>query len=280
MKAKQSRGEKGEEGRRKASEDAKKVCKSFCLCYLFLGSESKVKTEISQGQVEIKSLMEEILKKVEQMVERESSSSSSNTSDNEDDDGTSVTSSQASTLYTSEDELAPSATELPPINTPVMSSFGLSAFQEKMREKEIQESKNIMKASQVSQEGYKAVSGEENNIRIEKNVDRKNVTRIPSKELFASISENKFYKDFAGAKYGRLVCLCLTAMEECISRFPQHHKSYFRIAYTYSTMAQDKWKVAKEYLMGNPAADKKKICGLFADRKTSNFFNVRIFHTY
>ena len=219
-------------------------------------------------------MMEEILKKVEQMVERESSSSSSNTSDNEDDDGTSVTSSQASTLYTSEDELAPSTTDLPPINTPVMSSFGLSAFQEKMREKEIQESKNTIKASQASQEASKPVPNEDES--KEKTVTTKNVVPTPSKELFETIRENKFFKDFAEAKYGRLVCLCLTAMEECISRFPQHHKSYFRIAYTHSTMAKNKWKVAKEYLMGNPAADKKRICGLFADRKTSNFFNVSI----
>ncbi|CAG7725832.1 unnamed protein product [Allacma fusca] len=238
VKSKQSRGGGGSETserKRKANEGSKK------------------------DQVEIRNLVQDMLKKVEEMMNNESNGSSSSSSD-EDDDATSVTSSQASTLYSSEEENT-NQPSLPPVVP--MSSFGLSAFQEKMREKEIQENR-IMKAQTTAAVSKSAEDSSKVSCRPS---SATSVKSVPSAE------QNKFYKDFTSIKYGLLISQCLSALEECIVRFPQHHKSYFRISYIYAILTKNNWKISKDYLLGSASTDKKRISGLFADRKTNNFFN-------
>ncbi|XP_065224975.1 calcineurin-binding protein cabin-1-like isoform X2 [Planococcus citri] len=63
-----------------------------------------------------------------------------------------------------------------------------------------------------------------------------------------------------------LTSKCLAALNECICRFPEHYKSYYRLANHYFRSKHDKdIEKARKYLLIDG--------GLFADRKTSNFFS-------
>lgn len=61
---------------------------------------------------------------------------------------------------------------------------------------------------------------------------------------------------------------CIAALEECVRRFPEHYKSYYRLANHYFRSKKYKnIEKARKYLLEDG--------GLFADRKASNFFSVR-----
>jgi hypothetical protein len=177
-----------------------------------------------------------ILKKDEQDVIELSSSSQSSTAPSSDDE---------SSDSSSEDSLTKKPA--PPI------SFGLSAFCEKMKEQELREGKLAEEA---------AAKAAADKLIAEK---LKRIAYSPT-----TIEENPHFKN---VKCGRIISQCLKAMEECISRFPAHHKAYYRISYIYSTFCKSHLKISKEWLLGT-GLDRKKISGLFGDRKQSNFFNV------
>lgn len=69
---------------------------------------------------------------------------------------------------------------------------------------------------------------------------------------------------------------CLLALETCALRFPQHYKSVYRLAHFYfrSKEHRDLAK-CKDLLLGRYQTPNGTITGLFADRKNTNFFNVR-----
>lgn len=73
-----------------------------------------------------------------------------------------------------------------------------------------------------------------------------------------------------------VVDMCLLGVKRCLSRFPEHYKSMYRLAIAYYTSGD--LHRAKEVLLssvpdGRVLATNTPISGLFADRKTSNFFN-------
>nr|CAD7579367.1 unnamed protein product [Timema californicum] len=74
-----------------------------------------------------------------------------------------------------------------------------------------------------------------------------------------------------------LVQRCVWMLEECLSRFPQHYKCFYRLAHYYlnSKFHRDTTKCRQLLLgthpIGRPHCD--SVYGLFAHRKNSNFFN-------
>ncbi|XP_021355023.1 uncharacterized protein LOC110451375 [Mizuhopecten yessoensis] len=74
----------------------------------------------------------------------------------------------------------------------------------------------------------------------------------------------------------QLIEQCMAALCLCLSRFPTHYKSLYRLAYTYIYSPYHKnLQYAHDLLLGNP--DWKMMAhmpaqGLFVDRKPSNFF--------
>nr|CAD7455843.1 unnamed protein product [Timema tahoe] len=74
-----------------------------------------------------------------------------------------------------------------------------------------------------------------------------------------------------------LVQRCVWMLEECLSRFPQHYKCFYRLAHYYlnSKFHRDMTKCRQLLLgthpIGRPHCD--SVYGLFAHRKNSNFFN-------
>ena len=89
-----------------------------------------------------------------------------------------------------------------------------------------------------------------------------------------------------------LINLCLNAMRKCVTRYPAHYKSIFRLAHYYHTINDN--ITAKQLLLGtvgnksantslsldSEGADNqdlsettKQIPGLFSERKTNNLFN-------
>jgi hypothetical protein len=62
-------------------------------------------------------------------------------------------------------------------------------------------------------------------------------------------------------------------MKECVSRYPQYFKAFYRLAHAFITFKKD-FKKAREYLLGNNTSGQHKITGLYGDRKPSNLFNV------
>ena len=71
--------------------------------------------------------------------------------------------------------------------------------------------------------------------------------------------------------------MCIKNLEECVTRFPEHYKSVYRLVNIYLT-APEKIKDTKkcsQLLLGTyTTALGNQIQGLFADRKNNNMFNV------
>lgn len=62
---------------------------------------------------------------------------------------------------------------------------------------------------------------------------------------------------------------CIKALEECIRRFPEHYKSYYRLSNHYFRSKLDKdVEKARKLLIESG--------GLFADRTNKNFFGVSL----
>lgn len=71
---------------------------------------------------------------------------------------------------------------------------------------------------------------------------------------------------------------CIKNLEECITRFPEHYKSIYRLVLIYMNGPERVKDVEKcrQLLMGTyTTALTIQIQGLFSDRKNSNLFNVR-----
>lgn len=73
--------------------------------------------------------------------------------------------------------------------------------------------------------------------------------------------------------------MCIKNFEECISRFPEHFKSIYRLVLIYLN-APERIKDAKkceQLLLGTytTAFSASQVQGLFTDRKNNNLFNVR-----
>lgn len=70
---------------------------------------------------------------------------------------------------------------------------------------------------------------------------------------------------------------CIKNLEECLTRFPEHYKSIYRIVNHYLT-APEKYKnldKTRQLLLGTYTTSLgNKINGLFSERKNNNFFNV------
>ena len=137
-------------------------------------------------------------------------------------------------------------------------SFGLSSFCEKLKEKELREGKLAEEAAAAAK------------VAEQKAAEAKLIAEQPK---HPAIELNIHFKD---VNYGRVISQCLKAMEESVSRFSTHHKSYYRIAYIYYKFCKSHLKISKEWLLGSET-DKKRISGLFGDRKLTNFFNLSYF---
>lgn len=68
--------------------------------------------------------------------------------------------------------------------------------------------------------------------------------------------------------------MCIKNLEECITRFPEHYKSIYRIVHHYSTVGNS-IEICKQLLLKSDykSALGNKINGLFTERKNNNFFN-------
>ena len=78
-----------------------------------------------------------------------------------------------------------------------------------------------------------------------------------------------------------LVAYCLSGLEQCILRFPEHYKSLYRMAhfFFYNKVAKNSAK-CRELLLETYRCqfyESQTVQGLFADRKSTNFFNVGFF---
>lgn len=72
--------------------------------------------------------------------------------------------------------------------------------------------------------------------------------------------------------------MCIRNLEECITRFPEHYKSIYRLVLIYLNAPERIKAVEKcqQLLIGTyTTALGNQIQGLFSDRKNSNLFNVR-----
>ncbi|XP_052866977.1 calcineurin-binding protein cabin-1-like [Anopheles cruzii] len=70
--------------------------------------------------------------------------------------------------------------------------------------------------------------------------------------------------------------LCIKNLEECITRFPEHYKSMYRLVhhYMHAPGATKSFEKARQLLLGNyRTALGNQIPGLFTERKATNFFN-------
>lgn len=71
--------------------------------------------------------------------------------------------------------------------------------------------------------------------------------------------------------------ICIRNLEECVTRFPEHYKSIYRLANIYlnaSGKVKD-LKKCRQLLIGTYTTGlSNQIQGLFADRKLNNFFSV------
>lgn len=81
-----------------------------------------------------------------------------------------------------------------------------------------------------------------------------------------------------------LIAYCLAGLEQCILRFTEHHKSFYRLAHFFFNNKKSK-NIArcKNLLLGTYNCQffpGQTFQGLFADRRSTNFFNVSIFCIY
>lgn len=72
--------------------------------------------------------------------------------------------------------------------------------------------------------------------------------------------------------------MCIKNFEECVTRFPEHYKSIYRLI-NYYMYAPDRWKdieKCKKLLLGTYKTGLGNVVqGLFVEKKNNNFFNVR-----
>lgn len=71
--------------------------------------------------------------------------------------------------------------------------------------------------------------------------------------------------------------MCIKNLEECVTRFPEHYKSIYRLVLIYLNAPERVKDVKKcqQLLMGTyTTALGNPVQGLFSDRKTNNLFNV------
>ena len=68
--------------------------------------------------------------------------------------------------------------------------------------------------------------------------------------------------------------MCIKNLEECVSRFPEHYKSIYRLIYHYLNIKNSLDK-CKQLLLGSDYKTTlgNQIQGLFTERKNNNFFN-------
>lgn len=68
--------------------------------------------------------------------------------------------------------------------------------------------------------------------------------------------------------------MCIGNLEECVTRFPEHYKSMYRLIHHYATVG-DSIEKYKQLLLKSDykSALGNKISGLFSERKNNNFFN-------
>lgn len=75
----------------------------------------------------------------------------------------------------------------------------------------------------------------------------------------------------------RIYNMCIKNLEECITRFPEHYKSIYRLVQIYLN-GPDRFKDVKkcnQLLLGTyTTALGNQLQGLFTDRKNNNLFNV------
>lgn len=68
--------------------------------------------------------------------------------------------------------------------------------------------------------------------------------------------------------------MCISNLEECVTRFPEHYKSMYRLIHHYATVASSIEKCKQLLLKSDyKSALGNKINGLFSERKNNNFFN-------
>uniref|UniRef100_A0A182P907 Calcineurin-binding protein cabin-1 MEF2-binding domain-containing protein n=1 Tax=Anopheles epiroticus TaxID=199890 RepID=A0A182P907_9DIPT len=70
--------------------------------------------------------------------------------------------------------------------------------------------------------------------------------------------------------------LCIKNLEECITRFPEHYKSMYRLVhhFMYAPGSTKSFESARQLLLGTYRTTLgNQIPGLFTERKTTNFFN-------
>lgn len=71
--------------------------------------------------------------------------------------------------------------------------------------------------------------------------------------------------------------VCIKNFEECVTRFPEHYKSIYRLVLIYLNGPENirELKKCKQLLLGTyTTALGNPIQGLFSDRKNNNLFNV------
>lgn len=79
-----------------------------------------------------------------------------------------------------------------------------------------------------------------------------------------------------------LITYCLAGLEQCILRFSEHYKSFYRLSHFFfnNKTAKDIIK-CRNLLLDSYNCQfyrEERFQGLFADRKSTNFFNVSIFY--
>lgn len=91
-----------------------------------------------------------------------------------------------------------------------------------------------------------------------------------------------FYTEeyLSDVEVGKLIAYCLAGLEQCVLRFPEHYKSIYRLCHYYfnNRAAKDNAK-CRDLLLGTYKCQNyagQTFQGLFADRKSTNFFNVSI----
>lgn len=73
--------------------------------------------------------------------------------------------------------------------------------------------------------------------------------------------------------------ICIKNLEECVTRFPEHYKSIYRLVYHFSNATGETKSLdnCKQLLLSTYKTTLgSHITGLFTERKNNNFFNVSI----
>lgn len=85
-------------------------------------------------------------------------------------------------------------------------------------------------------------------------------------------------------KYIELIYeMCIKNLEECVTRFPEHYKSIFRLVqvYLHGPSSIKNLEKCNQLLLGTyTTALGNQIQGLFTDRKNNNLFNVSISYRF